>query len=135
MADLEGRGEAPQLAGSEFMTLWGNRPTRDLFSFVKASMPPLNAGSLSDANYLNVIAFLLQANGATAGAQPLTADAGFTVRSVATGKAATVAADQQSASARIPCGAARGLTTTGTVKNYVPVSEGRCCAIPILRTG
>ena len=85
MSGLQGRGEAPQLAGSEFMSLWGDRPARDLVAFIQGSMPPLNAGSISAADYLNVTAFLLQANGATAGNQPLTATSAFAVRSVATG--------------------------------------------------
>lgn len=107
------------------MTLWGNRTGRDLFAFVKGSMPPLNAGSLSDADYLNVIAFLLQANGAVAGDRPLTADGGFTVRSVATGAVTLTQAGPVGAAGATSrgIGPARGLTVTGTVKNYIPVTD------------
>ncbi len=132
MSGLQGRGEAPQLAGSEFMSLWGDRPARDLVAFIQGSMPPLNAGSISAADYLNVTAFLLQANGAIAGNQPLSATSAFTVRSVATGvvtlpPAALVAQRRASGGGgrfgRGGVAPARGLTVTGQVKNYLPVTE------------
>ncbi len=124
MPNLEGRGEAPQLAGSEFMTLWSTRTARDLIAFVKGSMPPLNSGSIPDADYLNVIAFLLQANGAAPGNQPLAITSSFTVGSVATGKVTAGAA----AASGLPFGRgglapARGLTVSGQVKSYVPVTD------------
>jgi alcohol dehydrogenase (cytochrome c) len=120
MPNLEGRGEAPQLAGSEFMTLWGTRTARDLVAFIKGSMPPLNAGSISDADYLNVTAFILQANGAVAGNQPLTAASDFLVKSVASG---TVTLAPASRFGRGGVAPARGLTVSGDVKNYVPVTD------------
>ena len=73
LPSLAGRGDAPPLAGSQFMTGWGVRTTRDLVTFIQASMPPLNPGSLADADYINVSAFILQSNGAASGPQPLTA--------------------------------------------------------------
>jgi len=126
MADLVGRGEAPPLAGTPFMNLWGPRTTHDLVAFIQASMPPLNAGSISPADYLNVTAFLLQSNGAAAGNQPLTATSDFTVRNVATGTAPPPAPVASAGPGRAGRGAlppARGLTVTGQVKNYVPVTE------------
>lgn len=126
MSALQGRGEAPQLAGSEFMNLWGDRPARDLVAFIQGSMPPLNAGSISPADYLNVTAFLLQANGAIAGNQPLAATSPFTVRSVATGVVSLAAAGISNAGGRFGRGGvapARGLTVPGEVKNYVQVTD------------
>ena len=120
MPNLEGRGEAPQLAGSQFMNSWGSRTARDLTAFVKASMPPLNAGSISDTDYVNVTAFLLQANGAMAGSQPLTATSGFTVRSVASGTVTLMPASPLGRGALAP---ARGLTVSGQVKDYLPVTD------------
>jgi len=126
MAALQGRGEAPQLAGSEFMNLWGDRPARDLVAFIQGSMPPLNAGSIPTADYLSVTAFLLQANGATAGGQALTATSPFTVRSVASGTVTLTPAASSGGGGRFGRGGvapARGLTVSGLVKNYVPVTE------------
>lgn len=134
MPNLEGRGEAPQLAGSQFMSMWGSRSVHDLLTFIQASMPPLNVGSISEADYLNVTAFMLQANGAVAGNQSLTATSGFTPRSVAPGlpPAAPVAGGRGAPAAasggpgrfgRGGLAPARGLTVTGLVKNYVPVTD------------
>ena len=131
MPNLSGRGEAPPLAGSQFITGWGNRTTRDLVTFVQASMPPVNPGSLADADYVNVAAFILQSNGGTAGGQPLTSSANTIIRRIATG-GTTLATDSGPAAAsgrggRGGRGAAlapaRGLTVTGQVNNYVPVTE------------
>ena len=134
MPALNGRGEAPQLAGSQFMSTWANRSVHDLLAFTEAAMPPLNAGSISEADYLNVTAFILQANGAVAGNQPLTATSAFTLRSVATGNPAPAqptsggrgAAGGSGGGGRFGRGGlapARGLTVRGQVKNYVPVTE------------
>ena len=131
MPDLVGRGEAPQLAGSQFMSAWGGRTARDLLTLIQASMPPLNAGSLSEANYINVAAFLLQSNGAVPGSQPLTANSAFTIRSVASGVLAPLpqavagrgAGAGSGRGGRGPLAPARGLTIMGTVKNYVPVTD------------
>ena len=86
LEDLGGRFEAPQLAGSDFMTKWGERTTAELISFMKLTMPPANPGSLDEQAYIGIAAFLLDANGARAGAQPLTAASGVGIRSVATGQ-------------------------------------------------
>src|SRR5215217_7444408 len=40
VADLGGRNEAPQLAGSDFMNVWRTRSTRELSDFIQATMPP-----------------------------------------------------------------------------------------------
>src|SRR4030095_6803659 len=40
--DLSGRNEAPQLAGGNFMNVWGPRTTSDLIRYMQATMPPAN---------------------------------------------------------------------------------------------
>src|SRR5580698_3521628 len=71
--NLAGRNEAPQLAGSNFMNAWSGRTIHDLVAYIQASMPPGNGGSLGEATYVEIAAWVLQSNGARAGAQPLTA--------------------------------------------------------------
>src|SRR5580704_10500419 len=78
LPDLAGRNEAPQLSGSNFMTTWGGRTTRDLVALIQTTMPPGNEGGLGEQTYIQIAAFILQANGAAAGSQPL-APAGTTV--------------------------------------------------------
>ena len=70
--DLKGSGDAAQLAGSEFMDAWGRRTTRELLSFMQLTMPPTRPGALSQEEYLNIAAFILQSNGALAGNSALT---------------------------------------------------------------
>jgi alcohol dehydrogenase (cytochrome c) len=149
LPDLAGRNEAPPLAGANFMNTWRGRTTRDLFEFIQATMPPASA-SLSPEQYLAVSTFLLQANGASAGAQAFTPTTAVPIGSVATGVASasrpadtTVAtpgaarggAGQPGAqSAGAPgAGAGRGgapantgplgLTIAGEVPNYLPVTD------------
>ena len=86
LEDLGGRFEASQLAGSDFMNQWGDRTAGELISFMKLTMPPSNPGSLDDQAYVGLAAFLLDANGARAGTQPLTTAIGVVIRSVATGQ-------------------------------------------------
>ncbi len=99
--DLAGGGEAPQLAGSNFMSVWGKRPAGELIDYMKTSMPPSNRGGLSAATYISLAAFIFSANGLQASPpQETPADA---IR-------------QQST-------AGHGLTVTGEVKNYQPVTD------------
>src|SRR5579863_5666549 len=71
VADLGGRNEAPQLAGSNFIGQWGDRTTGDLIAFMETTMPPNNPRGLGEEAYVDLAAFLLEANGAHAGNQPL----------------------------------------------------------------
>ena len=129
-ADLGGRNDASQLAGSLFMGSWGGRTTRDLVGFMQGAMPPGNAGGLGEATYLNIAAFILNSNGARPGTQSLTAATVVGIRSIATGqlRAQAAATDDRP----IPVGgradppppaARRGLTVAGQVKNYVPLTD------------
>ena len=88
--DLSGQNEALPLAGPNFMTTWGSRSTRLLFEQIQGTMPPGNA-NLSEEQYLSIVAFILQSNGATPGAQPL-APSGALISSIATGQPPATAA-------------------------------------------
>ena len=66
--NLSGGGEAPSLAGGNFLKSWGSRSTRELYDYIQSAMPLGKGGSLSDQTYENIVAFLLEANGATPGA-------------------------------------------------------------------
>jgi alcohol dehydrogenase (cytochrome c) len=145
MPDLGGRNEAPQLAGGNFMSVWRTRSTRDLLEFTQSTMPP-SGESLPVETYLNIISYILQSNGAAAGAQPLTPATAVPIGSIATGAAPTASAAPpqpgRGASAEQPSPAAAGggargggrggapanagplgLTVPGTVKNYTDVTD------------
>src|SRR3954451_23941823 len=85
LPDLAGRNEASSLTGSSFVRAWSRRTTNDLLAYIRAAMPPGNRGNLGDENYISLVAFLLSANGAPAGDQPLTISTQVAIGSVATG--------------------------------------------------
>ena len=131
LANLGGRNEAPQLAGGNFMNAWGRRSTRDLVLMMQATMPPSNRGGLGEEAYVNLAAFFLEANGALPGTQPLRAATVTTISSVANGKMpATLQAKLNSAATanqagvtQVPTSGPKGLTVTGEVKRFVPVTD------------
>src|SRR5213078_4598391 len=81
--------------------------------------------------YVNVAAFVLQQNGAAAGAQPLTANVDAAIGTIANGQAPAAGRGAAPAAQAAAAGAGRGrgaappvgLTVDGEVKNFVPVTE------------
>ena len=59
------------LAGPEFTSRWQGRSTSDLLAQLRATMPPEGPGSLPENTYVDVIAYLLEANGSMASNEPL----------------------------------------------------------------
>src|SRR6516164_1123950 len=47
-ANLAGGGDAPALGGNGFITSFGNKSTKDLYSFIASSMPAGAPGSLTE---------------------------------------------------------------------------------------
>src|SRR5580700_6104809 len=132
-ADLTGLNSASALAGGLFMGSWGDRTTADLIAFLEGAMPPGNPGSLGQAAYVDVTAFILDFNGAQPGRQPLTSAAKVVIRSVATGQIKAPAAGRapQNAAGEPLGGRAeapvpqtpRGLVVAGEVKNFTLVTD------------
>jgi len=82
---LEGGG-APVLAGKEFADgTFGKRPVAQLYNFIHNSMPFCQGGSLATDAYVDIVAFILQANGAKPGDTPLTATIDVKVGDLVTG--------------------------------------------------
>ena len=143
--DLRGRNEAPPLAGPNFMSAWGQKSARELFDFISATMPPGQANLPAD-QYVALVAYILQANGAREGSQALTATTATSIASVATGQAPDLTAAAQPPAGRGGQAGGgrgqgggqegggrgrggqqqqgpRGVTIAGEVKNYVPVTD------------
>ena len=122
---LQGSFEAPQLAGESFLRFWGDLSPGDLFDRISDSMPPEEAGSLTDEAYVDVVAYLLQANGAPAGGTALTEAASVAIGTVAAGASPAVAQAIGGAPAAAPSSApeAGGVTAAGTVAGYRPVTD------------
>jgi mono/diheme cytochrome c family protein len=70
--DLSGDGITPGLADDGFLERWDKETVEDLFTRIKTTMPADGPGRLADADYLDVVAFLLKANGFPGGPSELT---------------------------------------------------------------
>ena len=57
-----------------FREKWNGHLVSELFSFISNQMPKEQPGTLEDADYINVIAYLLKINGSPAGKKDLPAD-------------------------------------------------------------
>jgi len=62
-AEMKGGPGAPGLAGPEFQFSWDKKSVGQLFDYAKMFMPPGQQGSLSDAQYTEIVAALLKGNG------------------------------------------------------------------------
>ncbi len=68
---LTGNGEAPALVGGEFISNWAGLTAGELFERIRTTMPQDNPGKLSRAQYSDILAFILKANGYPAGQKEL----------------------------------------------------------------
>jgi alcohol dehydrogenase (cytochrome c) len=130
--NLAGGGDAPALGGNGFISSFGARSTKDLYKFIATSMPAGAPASLSEAQYTNVTAYLLQANGAVTGARPFSKSTDIKVSSIATGKRPAKSPKVAKATNDAPLNQRTDLmapafqlghTVQGMVKNYVDVTD------------
>lgn len=146
LADLKGSFEAHPLVGPNFLNQWGDKTIAELYRYLMATMPPASPGAPGDQAMIDIVAYMLQANGAPAGSQPLVRESAVPLRAaIPTGGAAPPQAPP-SAARPAPSGtpgqpaaqrpgapgdqppappapAPRGLTVAGEVKNFVPVTD------------
>ncbi len=137
---LQGRFEAPELAGANFLGKWGGRSVRDLFEYLRATMPPTEPRP-SDDEYTSIIAYILHSNGVASGPQPLAATSDAAIGSAAGRPQGPAPTPVEPAAAGRPQGgqrpsppAAEGDTAAraaalstrrwrGELKQFVPVTE------------
>jgi mono/diheme cytochrome c family protein len=62
-AEMIAGAGAPSLAGPEFTFVWDKKPLGGLLDFVRANMPPGQAGSLRDPEYAEILSAILKRNG------------------------------------------------------------------------
>jgi len=103
------------LGGPEFVARWSNRPTSELIAQARSTMPPSNPGGLEAAAYTNVVAYLLQANGAPPSEAAITASTSERLGKDLPGQAAVLTASE-------PQGPT-GVMVAGTVRGFVPVTD------------
>ncbi len=128
--NLQGSFEAPPLAGASFLRFWADLSPGELFARISVSMPPGQGGALTDEAYLDVVAYLLQANGAPAGGGALTEASAVAIGTVTSAAAPAAARAEDGALPAAPAGvppssapAAGGITLAGTVADYRPVTD------------
>ena len=76
LANLTGSFEAPNLADTGFRSNWANRRVDEFVDMLHRTMPPQAPGSLDQSQYLDISAFLLEANNISASATALSLSAG-----------------------------------------------------------
>lgn len=72
--DLSGSQEARSLAGARFMQDWREDTVDTLFTRIRSLMPFDDPATLSDAAYLDSVAYILEVNGFPGGSRELAAD-------------------------------------------------------------
>jgi S-disulfanyl-L-cysteine oxidoreductase SoxD len=70
-ADLSG-GEGPALVGNTFMVKWEMQSVERLFHKIRDTMPEVGSSDVTEAQKLDVVAYILQQNGFPAGSAELT---------------------------------------------------------------
>jgi cytochrome c553 len=71
-------GRVPDLVGPAFMKRWGSRSTKDLTAEFEGRF----SGSLPEGTRLELIAYILKANGASPGTEPLTLRTDVAIRTL-----------------------------------------------------
>src|SRR5690349_10621629 len=67
----EGGGMGPSLTGDEFLASWDNKTVRALYSRVMTTMPSDAPGTLQQQELLDLMAYLVRANGFPPGSESL----------------------------------------------------------------
>jgi alcohol dehydrogenase (cytochrome c) len=78
-SQLRGSAHGPELVGVTFQDTWNARTTRNLVEYIQNDMPPGRGGSLTDTAYRNIVAYIFEANGYSAGPNALLADTTVTI--------------------------------------------------------
>jgi alcohol dehydrogenase (cytochrome c) len=104
------------LGGREFLAAWGDRGIDELIEQLSTSMPPENPGGLALQTYVEITAYLLEANGTPADGQILTAATASIIRD-GIGDLAALAARRPESDEPV------GLMVAGTVADFEPVTD------------
>ena len=72
----------PPLARAKFLREWEGRSLAVLFEYTRATMPENNPGSLTDTEFVDVIAYMLSVSGMPAADEELQADSQSLARTV-----------------------------------------------------
>ncbi|MDX1563708.1 MAG: PQQ-binding-like beta-propeller repeat protein, partial [Gammaproteobacteria bacterium] len=96
-----------------------NREASELIEQVRTTMPPTNPGGLDEQIYVDVVAFMLQANGGTPSMAALSSASAALIGDGLSEPSAATAALLFGSDSDEPI----GVTVQGTVENFVPVTD------------
>ena len=71
---MQGTPGTPSLANEDFRRAWYGRPVKELLDCTRSTMPPGRLGTLTQAQYLSLVAAILEANGLKPGNAALRGD-------------------------------------------------------------
>jgi quinoprotein glucose dehydrogenase len=71
---------APPVAGPKFLRKWSGRTLAALFEYTRATMPANNPGYLSDAEVVDIVAYMLSTSGLPGGDEALRPEIGALAR-------------------------------------------------------
>lgn len=71
----DGQADGPLLDSDDFTNRWREDSLGPIFTYMKTKMPESDPGSLSDAEYLDLLAYILWLNKTPSGARDLTSEA------------------------------------------------------------
>jgi alcohol dehydrogenase (cytochrome c) len=70
--DLGGRAVAPALSGNSFLARWRSARLGELYDRIRTTMPQASPGSLDRQTYVDIVVYILQANGIEHGQSEIT---------------------------------------------------------------
>jgi len=127
LSTLRGNFEAPELAGPSFLRAWGDRPIAELLDFTRTTMPDGAPESLSEAEYVAIIAYIVQQNGGSLGGATVTGSAAAAPRAA---PAAAPQADRAAAPVVPPTPGRLGTGPSSSTRMRPPSAVGDVTETP-----
>ena len=121
---LRGSAHGSELKGSTFQAKWGPQSSTDLLRYNLANMPPAASDSLRESEHVDIIAYILAANGLAGGDEELRADSSLVIGSGKAGEESQGKWESWSAAGTIEGEAkSRSGFVNRVVENFQPVTD------------
>ena len=111
-ANLEGSTLGPLLSGFSWVRRWGTQTPTLLLGNIQANMPPGGNESITEEDYLNIVAHMLQVNGVDGMTEALSASSDFVIED----NISRMVAQQNRPEPPAP----EGLTVNGNTEDFIP---------------
>ena len=110
--NLEGSTLGPLLSGFSWVRRWGTQTPTLLLGNIQANMPPGGNESITEEDYLNIVAHMLQVNGVDGITEALSASSDFVIED----NISRMVAQRNRSEPPAP----EGLTVNGNTENFIP---------------